>query len=157
MKGLNGMSDKSRVLIHIPASGNYIEILGYKIHGFKSFEAFCEHLKKYAELEEANARQKDEIESLTVVNETLQKYVAKLNKELARADVRVVCIGRSNGKSEMQRRFMQSAINEIKSEAIKEFAERLKEESFTICHHKMVLLSDIDNLVKEMAGDTNDR
>lgn len=80
------MTDGVRVLLNVPASGDYIEILGYKIDGFNSFQAFCEHLKKYAELEEENARQKDEIEGLIVAQETLQKYVAKLNKELARAN-----------------------------------------------------------------------
>ena len=39
-------------LIWIPKEGNYIEILGHRIDGFDSFEAFCEYLKKYAELEE---------------------------------------------------------------------------------------------------------
>lgn len=48
-------------------------------------------------------------------------------------------------------------IEEIKSEAIKEFAERLKEKATSTFYeeHKYVDTEDIDNLVKEMAGDNN--
>lgn len=70
------MSDKGKVLINIPADGNYIEILGYKIDGFKSFEAFCEHLKKYAEMEEEIKHLKADKEALINGQETLQKTLA---------------------------------------------------------------------------------
>ena len=43
-----------------------------------------------------------------------------------------------------------------KAEAYKEFADRLKEKAFIILHHKMILSSDIDNLLKELVGDNND-
>ena len=44
--------------------------------------------------------------------------------------------------------------SEIKAEAIKEFAERLKGEAYTNNYcEKIVLENDIDNLVKEMVGD----
>ena len=44
--------------------------------------------------------------------------------------------------------------SEIKSEAIKEFAEKLKEQAY-LTDHKVyaVLRDDIDNLVKEMVGE----
>lgn len=48
---------------------------------------------------------------------------------------------------------------EIKSEAVKEFAERLKEEYaqginwFGVKEHYFVNVEDIDNLLKEMVGD----
>lgn len=58
-------NEKGRTLIDIPADGNYIEILGHRIDGFESFEAFLEHLKKYAVLEETVKTQKAEIERLT--------------------------------------------------------------------------------------------
>lgn len=45
-------NEENKCLIYIPKDGNYIEILGYKIDGFDSFEKFCEHLKRYTELEE---------------------------------------------------------------------------------------------------------
>ena len=39
-------SNENRTLIFIPNNANYIEILGHKIDGFESFEAFCEYLNK---------------------------------------------------------------------------------------------------------------
>ena len=49
---------------------------------------------------------------------------------------------------------------EIKSEAVKEFAERLKEKSFKAIRNygltkDVVEVCDIDNLVKEMVGENN--
>lgn len=46
--------------------------------------------------------------------------------------------------------------NEAKSEAIKEFTERLKDESFEDDGYycDIVLVDDIDGLLKEMAGET---
>ena len=55
---------EDKLLIYIPKDGNYIEILGHRIDGFESFEAFCEHLKNYAVLEETVKAQKAEIEML---------------------------------------------------------------------------------------------
>ena len=55
---------EDKLLIYIPKDGNYIEILGHRIDGFESFEAFCEHLKNYAVLEETVKAQKAEIERL---------------------------------------------------------------------------------------------
>jgi hypothetical protein len=49
---------------------------------------------------------------------------------------------------------VQECCNEAKAEAIKEFAERLKERTRTTLEYcEVVLESDIDNLVKEMVGD----
>ena len=76
------MSDKARVLINIPTDENYIEILGYKIDGFKSFEAFCEHLKKYAELEEENKYLKDKAEGLINGQISLQKHLSEMTTKV---------------------------------------------------------------------------
>lgn len=52
--------------------------------------------------------------------------------------------------------------NKIKAEAIKEFAERLKEkghipiEKWSTTKEKAVYESDIDNLIKEMVGEQNE-
>ena len=80
------MIDKEKVLINIPADGNYIEILGYKIDGFESFEAFCEHLKKCAELEEENNRLKAEakVKSKCTVMETMARCIETQEKEIER-------------------------------------------------------------------------
>ena len=134
---------------------------GYSTHleyGGKGDEHEEKYLYMLRNVLDLISRQKDEIEGLITAQETLQRYVAKLNKELARADARVVCIGRSNGKTEMQRQFMQSAINEIKAEAIKEFAKRLKAKSYpfacAIGVENAVTIREINDLVKEMVGDT---
>ena len=50
--------------------------------------------------------------------------------------------------------------HEIKAEAIKEFAERLKKVSAKRTrdvYGERIFFKDIDNLVKEMVGDTNDQ
>ena len=48
-----------------------------------------------------------------------------------------------------------SRYNKIKSEAIREFAERLKDKSLTKWdYHDAVDIEEIDSLVKEMVGDT---
>lgn len=48
----------------------------------------------------------------------------------------------------------KSHYNEAKSEAVKEFAERLKKECIIDRGYEILQEGTIDNLVKEMAGDT---
>lgn len=72
------MTDNEKMLIHIPACGDYIEILGHRIDGFDSLQAFCEHIKKYSEMEETINRQKVEIDRL----ESLVKEFIKSNGEI---------------------------------------------------------------------------
>lgn len=85
------MTDE-KILICIPPNGSYIEILGHRIDGFESFEAFCEHLKKYAVLEETVKRQKVEIERLSdhfrevtkkIRTEAINEVAERLEKKLA--------------------------------------------------------------------------
>lgn len=56
---------------------------------------------------------------------------------------------------------VKKMIKEIKSEAIKEFAEKLKRYSFvdnlSLNGKETVYVEDIDNLVKEMTEGNNDR
>ena len=47
-----------RVIIKVEK--DYIEILGHKIEGYESWEAFVEHLKHLAALEEENEKLRDE-------------------------------------------------------------------------------------------------
>lgn len=75
------MTDNDRMLIYIPKDGEYIEILGHRIDGFDSFQAFCEYLKKFAEMEDTINRQKAEVEELEIKNEHLVVFLAE-----ARAD-----------------------------------------------------------------------
>lgn len=125
------MTDNDRVIIFVPNEGNYIEILGHRIDGFDSFESFCEHLKKFAEMEDTINRQKAEIDQL-------HNLVIAKHKEINRLDD-----------------YMQYA----KAEAIKEFAERLKAlkikpefpwDDFYVTE------TTIDNLVKEMAENNHE-
>lgn len=53
-------------------------------------------------------------------------------------------------------KIIEKDIAKAKYEAIKEFAERLKEETLTTDKFgEILLVQDIDNLVKEMVGDDN--
>lgn len=60
---------------------------------------------------------------------------------------------RGSGKSS---RILREYTDDVRAEAVKEFAERLKNksESCTDWGDDFVLCEDIDNLVKEMVGDT---
>lgn len=55
-----------------------------------------------------------------------------------------------NGLNEAQELYSEQIKNEVKAEAIKEFAERLKNE---LSFGKYIQSDQIDNLVKEMVGD----
>lgn len=126
------MNDNGKILINIPKDGNYIEILGHRIDGFDSFESFCNYIKKYSEMEETINRKKAEIERLRSMNRAKLATIHDLKIELKTA----------------------------KSEAIKEFAERLKKDLFYKCGDlNYTETCDtrrlIDNLVKEMVGDNN--
>ena len=128
--------NESRTLIFIPKDANYIEILGHKIDGFDSFEAFCEHLKKYAELEETVNRLQAENKSLN----------AEIN--LLKAKIAVY-----EGWGSPQEK--------IKAEAYKEFAEELKKKMVkhnfkyadTLFSANVATAPMVDNLLKEMVGE----
>ena len=86
------MTDNDKMLIHIPKGGQYIEILGHRIDGFDSFEAFCEYLKKCADMEDTINRQKAEIDDLkrdTVPK--LQYGLQRANKYGKEFDEIVIC------------------------------------------------------------------
>ena len=70
-----------------------------------------------------------------------------------------MCLGLANGYREQKmsdKDRMIALINEIKADAIKEFADRLKEQSTLNCGCVpwYDIQETIDNLVKEMVGDT---
>lgn len=133
------MTDK--FLIFAPNDENYIEILGHRIDGFESFEAFCEHLKKYAELEETVKTQKAEIDKM--------KAIVEQSDTNCRRVINLI------GGYERQ-------VETAKAEAVKEFAERVKdfmddvpmhsEEDFIYVDY-FELRDKINNLVKEMVGE----
>ena len=79
--------------------------------------------------------QKAEIESLIAGQETLQKYIAEKDAEIER---------------------LLQKLQQPQSEAVKEFAERLKEKAEYFREEKESFVPEtyIDNLVKEMVGDS---
>lgn len=120
------MTDKDRTLIYIPKEGNYIEILGYKIDGFDSFESFCEYLKKFAEMGAEIERQQAEIERL---NKEVETEIDKLNAE--KNDVMYYK-------------------DHIKSEAIKEFESLIVNNLIEQAYSRDYLLCLIKEWAKEM-------
>ena len=143
-------NDEGRILINIPADEHYIEILGHRIDGFESFEAFCEFLKNYAVLEETVNRQKAEIEELTEKLECLLCHAtgSKLSKSTYSLRTMEVAVNDE----------VQKCCEEAKAEAVKEFAERLKEQMLINLEPDCWIWQVegcIDNLVKEMVGETD--
>lgn len=84
-------------------------------------------------------RQKEEIERLQADKKSLENVIKNYFLEKAGIDI--------------------DQLAEIKSEAIKEFVVRLKEQGIkgtdVVIDDKVVFVDDIDNLVKEMVGDCN--
>ena len=81
---------------------------------------------------------------------------AELDKHKKHLNRNIVFVGsRGCGKTLLQMNQIESTINKIKAEAIKEFAERLKEKYkyHELCGYK-VINGELDDLVKEMVGDT---
>lgn len=97
-------------------------------------------------------RQKAENESLKVENQSLRGAAnsLKMHYEEAQAEIKAL-------KKVVLEDYATEYDNKIKSEAIKEFAERLKEETLTTDKFgEILLVQDIDNLAKEMVGENND-
>lgn len=63
----------------------------------------------------------------------------------------VVCVGQRSGKTQKLRHIMMLRAKEIKSEAVKEILEMLKERAIKIGSVTMEV--EIDNLEKELVGD----
>lgn len=73
---MHKINEPNDTIIYIPADGNYIEILGHRIDGFESFEAFCEHLHKYSKLESRCKRFKNTINRLLDIDSLDAEYLA---------------------------------------------------------------------------------
>ena len=126
----------NRMLIYIPKDANYIEIFGHRIDGFHSFENFCEHLNKYAELEET-------VNHLQAENERLKNELDILLQKRFNIFERVEYVGKIKA--------------ETKTEAYKEFAERLKKTfpKDDFLRSTKRISEDIDNILKEKVGEYN--
>lgn len=114
----------------------------YLEHGGKSDECQEKFLEVVESFVEMFNRQKAEIEALIAGQETLQKYIAEQKAEIERLE---------KGSLKEAMIFNSKTIANVKAEAYKEFAERLKEDICSFGKH--ITVEDVDNLVKEMAGD----
>lgn len=94
------------------------------------------------------------MDALDLINRQ-KAEIEKLNKQVFYVPAR------ANGKSMLVRMTLKS----IADEAIKKFAEKLKESAFDVdvsfgygkeCYDKAVAVIEIDNLVKERVGDDNE-
>jgi predicted RNase H-like nuclease (RuvC/YqgF family) len=113
-------------------------------------------LSKYA-LDLIN-RQNAEKEALIAGQETLQKYIAEQKKEidrlqndLAQTEDAYKTVHEMNGAYARK-------IDFAKAEAIKEFAEKIKQDAVWICDDSYIedaLREYVDNFVKEMVGEDN--
>lgn len=89
----------------------------------------------------------DQLNSAINGQETLQGYVAKQDKEIERL--------KANLNVELDN-FASEYDSKIKSEAVKEFAERLKKDIFNTEYHiDRYYRRTIDKLTKEMVGENN--
>ena len=103
-------------------------------------------------------RQKAEVEALINGQEALQKHIAEQKAEIEGLKKENAILSENadtafqDGLNEVQDLYAKQVESEIKSEAIKEFAERLKD---TIKSNSwgFITAKDIDNLVKEMVGE----
>ena len=122
-------------------------------------------------------RQKAEIDILIRKKETLQDEVAELQAKNERLTEKVEALGDPIESAQYElfelreenrelHKICNQAIKtykETKAEAIKEFAERLKDKTsyakdvFDYTEKLVVNVEEIDNLVKEMVGDTDAR
>lgn len=101
---------------------------------------------------------------LQEINDFLQNLVQKQKETIDKQEAEIERLKSMNQAKldtihDLQSRDMQIEVSkklekEIKAEAYKEFAERLKENSIaTFSWNGVVMVDDIENLLKEMEGD----
>ena len=134
-----------------------IENLEYKLLGVMHF---VDKWLDGAELEQ------DEVNRASAMREKTLQIIEKQQAEIERlkkaykqcAWERDAFVGDFDEMVEKEISILKMDINEIKEEAIKEFAERLKEETNRVYYVESIALLNvheiIDNLVKERVGDT---
>ncbi|MEE1239285.1 MAG: hypothetical protein UHO61_05115 [Acutalibacteraceae bacterium] len=96
--------------------------------------------------------------SLKMHYEEAQAQIERLKKTEIEIDdfCRRLCRMRMlNGNAIASYEDLQNYIQQEKSEAVKEFAARLKEKRKKAITCEVVIVDDIDNLAKEMVGDDN--
>ena len=128
----------------------------------QSLQTIKQVLKDYNRLKAENEEVRKDIVTaekyawqLKAKNEALQMDNEQLKSDIINERMNLEHIQAENEALISAQETMQKHIEKAKAEAIKEFAERLKEKCFTIPtvynpHFGMM----VDNLVKEMVGDT---
>lgn len=104
--------DESKILMEFPADGSYVEILGHRIDGFESFEAFMEYLKKLAALDEENIQLKEEVRRMKNEKADLMVY---LEERLEESKIFSTYGGQVNFVS-IQERIYEDILNKVKGE-----------------------------------------
>ena len=120
------------------------------IEDFNRQQAEIEKLQQNLKEAHIDIQEKQEqIESLIAGQETLQKYIAEKDAEIENMNDLVVY--NANCATKLQKELFKA-----KTEAVKEFAERLKrnyEKPLFYIGGYNDFIRTVDNLVKEMAGD----
>ena len=85
---------------------------------------------------------------------SLEKIAFEQQAEIERLQKKVDYLKDANKRNDAH--LHVRLVEQAKSEAIKEYAERLKEKAPNITEERFIILrNEIDNLVKEMVGDDN--
>ena len=97
--------------------------------------------------------------NLTKENDVLNNALELINRQQAEIERLNSCVKSEDEVRAIANATIQAGIKIIKAEAIKEFAERLKESNHGTLSYctGWVDFDDIDNLVKEMVGEENGR
>lgn len=102
-------------------------------------------------------RQQLEIEKLKISDASKEEYTIKQHGKIKELKARVERLNKEIQITKDDYTMLQTKIEIIKSEAIKEFADRLKHSFFDNGYESPDIDFDyfVDNLVKEMVGDDN--
>ena len=99
-------------------------------------------------------RQRAKIEALQMDNEQLQSDIINVNMNLEHQQEDIKDMKIENQSLRSAANSYKIHYNKAKAEAIREFAERLKERNEDFCVDKSDMAFVVDSIVKEMVGDT---
>ena len=104
--------EDERIIIEFSQEGKYVEILGHRIEGYESWEAFVEHLKHLAALEDENEKLHEENRILRNDKINLLLY---LEQRIAETELIRVCEGGMYYPSIQERVYQEiyKKVNEI--------------------------------------------
>ena len=118
--------------------------------------------QEFLKLHDEYQEQKTEIESLSIALEVTRDNLGDTRKELNKAETEIERLKSMNQSKLDMIHDLRTELETARAEAIKEFADRLKESAFDCDvsfgygrehYEKAVAVIQIDNLVKEMVGE----